>query len=85
MSLFKIKVTPLIKDREIEVKYVQSGRIFKKCAVCGTDINKGKPSTTFIKRNSIGDKTTYDSRHTCGDKNSACTIALAHKLDVVLP
>jgi hypothetical protein len=34
MSIFKIKVKPIIKEREYKVSHVKSGRKAKRCVIC---------------------------------------------------
>lgn len=71
MELFKIKLIPVVKDRNWEIRHIRSGRKEKTCAACNKTIKAGDPSITFVKRTSKGAKTSYDTRHTCAD-NMTC-------------
>ncbi len=85
MSLFKINLTPIIREREYEVQYVMSGRKEKTCSVCGKHIPVGKPAVTFLKRESKGFKTQYNPLYTCGLRQSPCAQRKAQELNVELP
>jgi hypothetical protein len=85
MSLFKINLTPLIKERDYEIKYIRSGRTTKTCSMCNQEIKVKDAATTFLKRVTKGPNTEYKSIYTCGNKNTACTINQARILNVELP
>lgn len=86
--MFKISLKPVIKDREFEIKVVQSGRKDYKCCICGAAIKNGEGSVSFTKRVSVGLKTTFETYRTCLGKNSKkpghthCTITKAKELNV---
>jgi hypothetical protein len=85
MSIFKIKIKPIVTERQWEVNYVSKGRKDKRCSNCGRFIPIGDQSTTFTKRISTGDKTSYDTKHTCGHSFSICTMKVAQDLNITLP
>ena len=85
MSIFKIKVKPIIKEREYKASHVKSGRKVKKCAVCQRVIPIGKPSTTFTKITSVGEKNRFETYHACSvDSKRDCAKMLAEKLNADL-
>lgn len=85
MSIFKINLKPVIKDRDWEIHYVQSSRKDKVCGGCGKSISKTERTTTFTKRVSKGSNTDYTSKYTHGWKGDKCTDKLALELNVELP
>lgn len=86
MSVFKINLRPINKDRGFEIRYIRAGRIAKQCAVCQKKIGIGKPSTTFLNRKSEGLKTSYNTLYTCGgNAHDHCTQTMAKQLDLELP
>ena len=82
---FKLKLKPDVVIKDYEVNYVRSGRKEKSCCECGNTIKVGEPSTTFLKRTKLGNKTGYHTQYTCGGKRTACTINRATTLNVTLP
>lgn len=80
-SLFKIKIKPIEKDRDWEVRQIGAGRKKKVCATCSKPIAIGSPSVTFTKRKSVGAKTEYDTKHTC---DQFCAAKLAADLNIDL-
>lgn len=86
MSLFKIKIIPVVKSREWEVKNIGAGRKEKTCDTCGKTIRIGLSSTTFTKRTTKGSKTSYETIHTCHlfAGGPACATALSKKLKIDL-
>ena len=85
MSIFKIKLRPIIKENEWKVSYVKSSQKEKVCAYCEIKLPVGSSSTTFMKRTKIGGKTKFVTHHTCGHKKSLCTHVIAEKLQIRLP
>ncbi len=85
MSIFKINIKPIVKDRNYNVTYVHTGKKEKTCATCKKTIKIGYPATTFLKRVSVGVDTKYNSQYTCGNRNTPCTQELAKQLNVELP
>lgn len=81
MSIFKIKVKPIIKEREYKVSHVKSGRKAKRCVICDRVIMVGKPSTTFTKITSVGENNKFETYHACSiDAKRACAKILAERL-----
>lgn len=85
MSIFKINLKPVIKDRDWEISYVQSSRKKKVCESCGKEISSVQHTTTFTKRISKGVNTDFISKYTHGWKGDQCTDKLAHDLNIELP
>lgn len=83
MSLFKIKLQPIVKDRDWDIKTVNSSRKQKTCGICGKSIPLTVQSTTFTKRTNLGFKQTFETHYTCGTKNSPCSIHMANKLNIL--
>ena len=84
MSIFKIKLTPVLKEREWEVRNIGAGRKKKTCAVCGTDISIGSPATTFTKRDQSGLKKTFKTIDTCRSYLTKCAERQADILNINL-
>ena len=63
MSIFKIKISPIIKERDWEIKKVKAGRKEKNCTGCGRMIQIGDPGITFVKRRSTADKQSYHTQY----------------------
>lgn len=88
MSLFKIKITPIEKDRDWGIKLIGSGRIKKTCQHCKKEIKQGEPSVTFTKITSVGSKKKFETYHTCrfpasvNTDQSVCTQELCAKLNI---
>jgi len=85
MSVFKINLKPVVKDRDYEVKFVNSGRKDYKCSICGKDIKAGESSISFTKRVTVGLKTTFNTFRTChphGGFISDCTVKKAKELGI---
>jgi hypothetical protein len=86
MSIFKINITPIKKEKEWDVKYIRVGRVKKVCDICKTEISRGQPSTTFTKITSVGARREFRSYHTCSlGSEKTCTQEKAEQLDVELP
>lgn len=86
MSIFKINLTPIVKEKEWDVKYIGSGRVKKTCNICKRDIKIGESSTTFTKITVIGARREFRSYHTCPvNSKSKCTQEQANQLNVELP
>lgn len=83
---FTLTLKEDVKVRDYEVNYVHSGRKEKTCNSCGHLIPIGAKSTTFVKRttNAIG-QNSYETKYTCGGKNTSCTQETARRLQVELP
>jgi hypothetical protein len=86
MSIFKIKIKPVIKEREYKVSHVRAGRKAKRCAICERVILVGKPSITFTKITSVGEKNNFETYHSCpiNGEHSHCAQKLAEKLNTDL-
>lgn len=83
MELFKIKLVPVVKERDWEVRAIKNNRKEKKCEICGHVMEIGHSSTTFTKRTSKGAKTEYETHHTCADNQSySCVKAMSDKLRI---
>lgn len=85
MSIFKIKVKPIVKEREYKVSHVKAGRKVKQCAICKRSILAGKPSTTFTKITSVGEKNNFETYHACAiTEKRDCAKILADRLKTTL-
>jgi hypothetical protein len=85
MSIFKIKLQPIVKEREYKVSHVKSGRKNKTCEICHKLIIIGKSSTSFTKITSVGTKNSYETHHACSaDEKTNCAKMLAEKLNTEL-
>lgn len=86
MSIFKINIKPIVKEKEWDVKYIRSGRTEKQCANCGRKIQIGQSSTTFTKITAKGEKRSFQTLHACGGSPvNSCTIGVFIKLKIPLP
>ena len=85
MSVFKIKIKPVIKERNFQVTFVKSGRKSKVCHICNTPIAAGESSVTFTKITDVGAKKKYEIYHACaiskGGPSHKCSEKLAIKLN----
>jgi len=84
MSIFKIKLIPVLKERVWEVRNISAGRIKKVCAMCQTEIPIGYPSTTFTKRDQSGYRKTFNTIHTCSSNIAKCAERQAKFLNINL-
>ena len=85
MEIFKIKLTPRVKERDWEVRHITSNRISKKCEICGGTMDIRHSSTSFTKRTTKGNKTKYETHHCCihlPGSVDQCTTKLAEKLGI---
>jgi beta-glucanase (GH16 family) len=85
MSIFNIKLTPKVVERDWQINYTHSSRKKKTCEVCKKEMSLTEKATTFLKRDSVGVRTAYDSKYTCGHKESPCTQEFARRLQMELP
>jgi hypothetical protein len=84
MSIFKIKLTPVVKESDFKISYVSSGRKEKLCNCCGKKIPIGYSATTFTKKKSTGLNKEFTTFYTCGLQDSKCTKKKAKELNVDL-
>lgn len=83
---FTLTLKEDLKIRDWEVNYVHAGRKEKVCNSCGIKIGVGASATTFVKRiTTIRGDHSYETKYTCGGKNSNCTKETARRLQVELP
>lgn len=80
MGIFKIKLTPIEKERDWEVKYLYSSRKPKICSTCGKPISLSDPNTSFTKITSKGAKKNFETHYTHGHQFHPCTSLMADKL-----
>lgn len=86
MSIFKIKLQPIVKEKEWDVKYIGAGRKEKVCAICGRHIPVGDKATTFTKITEKGAKKQFLTHNVCGGSAFAeCTLEMARRLQIELP
>lgn len=85
MSIFKIKLLPVVKEKDWKVSYVQSSQKPKVCHVCKKNLPIGSSGTTFTKRTKVGAETKFRIYHTCGHRDNICTMRVALDLNVRLP
>jgi hypothetical protein len=86
MGIFNFKITPIVKEKEWDIKYPLTNRIVKICAICGyKSVGANYHMTTFTKVSQKGATKNFDTKYTCGHKWHACTEQMAKQLNVELP